>query len=243
MARRKQNEPEAESTDGSGGTAVPDEESSTGTLKPSAELEAALAEASDAVDAGPQEGGADESDGPDAESAEERDVELQALREEYESTLGELEKLRDQHLRLQAEFENFRRRGLKEKQETQLFGHQNLVKELLPAVDNLDRAVEHAEQSSSEELQHLLQGVELVRRELFGVLERFGVSRIEAEGAVFDPAMHEAMAQVPTAEVEPNTVVDVMETGYQLHDRMLRPARVVVSKALDEPQSEPESDD
>lgn len=244
MARRKQKEPASEQADGGGGaTAVAGEESAAGTLAPSAELEAALAEATEAVDAEPREGADGEADGPDAEPVEEPAAAFQALKEEHESTVGELEKLRDQHLRLQAEFENFRRRGLKEKQETQLFGHQNLVKELLPVVDNLVRAVEHAEQSSSEELQQLLQGVELVRRELSAVLERFGVSEIEAEGAAFDPAMHEAMAQMPTAEVEPNTVVAVMEKGYQLHDRMLRPARVVVSKALDESQSEPESDD
>ena len=144
----------------------------------------------------------------------------------------ELAELRDQHIRLQAEFENFRRRGLKERQETQLYGHQNLVKELLPTVDNLDRAIEHAEQSSSEELQQLLQGVELVRKELLGVLDRFGVTQIEAEGAVFDPAVHEAMAQTPSAEVPPNTVVAVMEQGFQLRDRMLRPARVVVSTGV-----------
>lgn len=244
MARKKQNEPASERADGGdGGSAVAGEESSAGTLTPSAELEAALAEATEALGAEPREGAGGESDGPDAEPVEERAAGFQALKEERESVVSELETLRDQHLRLQAEFENFRRRGLKEKQETQLFGHQNLVKELLPVVDNLDRAVEHAEQSSSEELQQLLQGVELVRRELSAVLERLGVSEIEAEGAAFDPAVHEAMVQMPTAEVEPNTVVAVMEKGYQLHDRMLRPARVVVSQALDESQSDPESDD
>ena len=135
--------------------------------------------------------------------------------------------------RLQADFENFRRRGLKERQETQLYGHQNLVKELLPTVDNLDRAIEHADRNASEELQSLLQGVELVRKELLGVLDRFGVTAVEALGQPFDPAVHEAMAQTPAAEVAPNTVVAEMEKGYLLRDRLLRPARVVVSKAAD----------
>ena len=211
-------------------------------VAPSPELEAALAEASEAVDArsaGTDPEGLAEGEGTGASEA----AELEALKQEHAAASSELEALRDQHLRLQAEFENFRRRGLKEKQEGQLFGHQNLVKELLPAVDNLDRAVEHAEQSASEDLQQLLQGIELVRRELSGVLERFGVSEIEAEGKTFDPALHEAMAQTPTAEVAPNSVVAVMERGYQLHDRLLRPARVVVSKAVEESQPGPDSDD
>ena len=230
MARRKHQGSEP----AGGREEVPNEEPS---VAASAELEAALAEASEAVDARSSDASAEGEGAP----ADDVAAALEALRQEHETTLGELEEVREQHLRLQAEFENFRRRGLKEKQETQLFGHQNLVKELFPVVDNLDRAVEHADRSASEDLQQLLQGVELVRRELFGVLERFGVSEIEAEGTGFDPAVHEAMAQTPTAEVAPNTVVAVMEKGYQLHDRLLRPARVVVSKAIDEPQ--PDSDD
>lgn len=214
------------------------EEPSVGTLAPSDELEAALREASDAVAGrGSARGGVAGGSGVQDKLIEALSSELQMLKSEYEAAQAELESVRDQHLRLQAEFDNFRRRGLKERQETQLYGHQNLVKELLPTVDNLDRAIEHAEQSGSEELQQLLQGVELVRRELLGVLERFGVSGIEAHGAAFDPAVHEALAQTPTSEVEPNTVVSVMEKGYQLRDRMLRPARVVVSKAPDEPQT------
>ncbi len=215
------------------------EEPSAGSLAPSEELEAALREASEAI---AKHSARDEPASSHEMLLEAVSNELQTLKSEYEASQSELEKTREQHLRLQAELENFRRRNLKEKQDTHLYGHQNLVKELLPSVDNLERAIEHAEQSASEELQQLLQGVELVRRELLGVLERFGVTRIDAAGAVFDPAVHEAVAQTPTAEVEPNTVVSVMEEGYQLRDRMLRPARVVVSKALDEPQPESESE-
>ena len=219
------------------------EEPSAGTLAPSDELEAALKEASEAVarsaDATPADSTARDSQELLLEALSE---ELQTLKAEYESSQGELEKTRDQHLRVQADLENLRRRSVKEKQDTHLYGHQNLVKDLLPSVDNLERAIEHAEQSSSEELQQLLQGVELVRRDLLAVLERFGVTRIEAAGAVFDPAVHEAVAQTPTSDVEPNTVVSVAEEGYQLRYRMLRPARVVVSKAPDEPQPEPDSE-
>ena len=222
-----------------GWQALGEDEPSGGSLSPSDELEAALAEASEAIEerqadkAAPVAGGS-----ADSVLLEALSTELQALKSAYESGQEELAATKDQQLRLQAEFENFRRRGLKEKQETQLYGHQNLVKELLPTVDNLDRAIEHAEQNSSEELQQLLQGVELVRRELLGVLERFGVAEVESDGVPFDPAVHEAMAQAPSADVPPNTVVSVMEKGYLLRDRMLRPARVVVSKAPDEPQAD-----
>ena len=208
----------------------PDDEGG-GTLCPSDELEAALAAASEAVD----ERRARSKGASTAGEAviEAMSAELQSLKTEYEAAKAELDALRDQHLRLQADFENFRRRGLKERQETQLYGHQNLVKELLPTVDNLDRAIEHADRNASEELQSLLQGVELVRKELLGVLDRFGVTAVEALGQPFDPAVHEAMAQTPAAEVAPNTVVAEMEKGYLLRDRLLRPARVVVSKAAD----------
>ena len=218
------------------------EEPSVGSLAPSDELEAALKEASEAVAERGAAKSAGSGGGAQEVLLEALSTELQALKAEYESTQSELEKTKDQQLRLQAEFENFRRRGLKEKQESQLYGHQNLIKELLPTVDNLDRAIEHTEQSGSEELQQLLQGVELVRRELLGVLERFGVTCVEAEGEAFDPAIHEAMAQAPTADVAPNTVVSVMEKGYQLRDRMLRPARVVVSKATEGAQPGSEVD-
>mgnify|MGYP002624126044 CR=1 FL=1 len=216
------------------------DEPSGGTLSPSEELEAALAEASEAVESrgrrpGPAPRGASSAGETLLEALS---AELQATKAAYESAQEEVEKLRDQNLRLQAEFDNFRRRGLKEKQETQLYGHQNLVKELLPTVDNLDRAIEHVDRNASEELRGLLQGVELVRKELMGVLERFGVAEVEAEGRPFDPSVHEAMAQTPAADVAPNTVVSVMEKGYLLRDRLLRPARVVVSKATEPAQTE-----
>jgi molecular chaperone GrpE len=97
-------------------------------------------------------------------------------------------------------------------------------------VDNLDRAIDHATRSGGAELESLLQGVELVRRDLLGALGRHGVSRIEARGKPFDPARHEAMAQVEDDAVAPNTVVEELQPGYLLRDRLLRPARVVVSR-------------
>jgi len=138
--------------------------------------------------------------------------------------------LEDRLLRLQADFDNLRRRTLKEKEEAFRYGHENLVKDLLPTVDNLERAVDHARQNEGGGVEGLLQGVELVLRELRGVFARHGVEEIEAEGKTFDPSVHEAMAQAPDDSVPANTVVQVFQRGYQLRDHLIRPARVIVSR-------------
>ena len=188
-------------------------EEAEGSLAPSPELEEALREAAEAVEA--RERGHAEPPAPTP-----RESELAA----------ELEATRDRHLRLHADFENFRRRASRERLEAEQYGHQNLVKDLLTAVDNLDRAIDHARRSDGGDLDSLLQGVELVRRELVAALVKHGVVAIEAEGQPFDPALHEAMAQAPDDSVEPNTVIEELQRGYVLRDRLLRPARVVVSR-------------
>ena len=145
----------------------------------------------------------------------------------------ELADTEDRLLRLQADFENFRKRALRERQEAAQYGSQNLFKDLLSVVDNLERAIEHARESGGGDLASILQGVELVRRELLGVLEKHDVTEIEALGKPFDPALHEAMAQVESGTVPPNTVIEVLQKGFQLRDRLLRPARVIVAKAAE----------
>jgi molecular chaperone GrpE len=126
--------------------------------------------------------------------------------------------------------ENFRKRALRDRQEAIQYGSQNLVKDLLSVVDNLDRAIDHAQQSEGGDLQSLLQGVELVQRELLVVLGKHHVFEIDAMGKPFNPALHEAMAQVEDQKTAPNSIVDVLQKGYQLHDRLIRPSRVVVAR-------------
>ncbi len=215
-------------------------------LAASDELAAALKEAEQSVEereARRASGGAGDHSAQGASGADKMTIELlsqelQSLRSEHETTLSALAEAEDKHPRLQAEFENFRRRTMKEKQDTFKYGHQNLVKDLLAVVDNLDRAVVHGEENRDGDFQSLLQGVELVQKELLGALAKHGVESIDAAGAVFDPAVHEAMAQVPSAEVPPNTVLEVLQTGYMLRDRMLRPSRVVVAREADGQQAE-----
>jgi molecular chaperone GrpE len=190
------------------------EEASGGSLAPSPELEEALREAEAAVEA--------HQSARHAPRGPAREADHDALRQEKAQ-------LEDRFVRLQADFDNFRKRTLREREEAYLYGHQNLVKDLLPTVDNLERAIEHARASQGADLEGLLQGVELVLRELHGALGRHGLSEIEAEGRPFDPALHEAMVQQPDASAPPNTVIRVFQKGYRLRDRMLRAARVLVS--------------
>jgi molecular chaperone GrpE len=194
------------------------------------EMEAALREAAEAVDErrrGPDAGEIS----PDKMTIEMLSQELQSLKEEFEARCKELEEANDRHARLQAEFENFRRRNLKERQESLQYGHQNLVKDLLSTVDNLERAVGHTEQSDDVNLESVLQGVALVQREFLAALGKQGVKEIDPAGEPFDPTFHEAMGQVPDSAVAANTVVQVLQKGYLLQDRMLRPARVMVARA------------
>lgn len=188
------------------------EEPSGGSVSPSPELEQALREAAEAVGAGEDE--------PEEVS------EVDALR-------GELEAVQDRMIRLQADFDNFRRRALKEREEAHQYGHENLVKDLLATVDNLDRAIEHARRSDGGDFESMLQGVELVQRELLGALANHGVNEIEVADAAFDPNVHEAVAQKEDDSVPANTVIEVFQKGYRLRDRLLRPARVVVSKPVE----------
>lgn len=204
------------------------EDADAGGLAPSEELERALREATEAVEArsaarAGTAGGAEPTSGDSPGPA---DDELAQVRSELAET-------RDRWIRLNADFENFRRRTLKEREEAYQFGHQALAKDLLPAVDNLERAIDAARKSGVGDLESLLQGLELVQRDLESVLARHGVTEVEALGQPFDPSVHEALAQLPDASVSPGTVVQVYQRGYRLRDRLLRPAQVVVSRSGD----------
>jgi molecular chaperone GrpE len=196
------------------------EESEDGpSVEPGEELAEALREASEAVSdpAAPAEpeSGEEPAPGPEAQ--------LEALR-------AELDQTQDRFVRLQAEFDNFRRRSLKERQESLQYGHQNLVKDLLATVDNLERALGHSAEDASSDAESVVQGIELVKRELLGALGKHGVKVIEPQEEAFDPTYHEAMGQLPHASLAPNTVVEVLQKGYMINDRMLRPARVLVAR-------------
>jgi molecular chaperone GrpE len=143
----------------------------------------------------------------------------------------ELDALKDRYLRLAADFENYKRRSLKEREDLYNYGNENLIKELIETVDNLERALGHA-QGSEEGVdgKTLVEGVQLTHRSLMRALEKFGLQRVEAEGEPFDPQVHEAIRQVESDEHPTGTVVAVDQKGYLLKDRLLRPALVGVSR-------------
>jgi molecular chaperone GrpE len=201
------------------------EEAEGGTLAANPELEAALQEAAEAVEDG---------DTPQPVSPAGDDP----ATEEMERLRAEAQENRDRYIRLQADFDNFRRRALKERTDLIQYGHENLVKDLLSTVDNLDRAIDHARRSDGGDLESFLQGVELLQRDLKGVLEQHGVNEIDAVGSEFDPALHEAMAQRPDDSVAPNTVMEVLQKGYQIRNRLLRAVRVVVAKSPEDESEE-----
>lgn len=199
------------------------EEASAGVLAPSPELEEALREAEEAVSEARAraQAPADESPETTAETAR------------IEDLSAELVETKDRLIRLQADFENFRRRAQREREEAIRYGAQNLLKDLLTTVDNLERALDHSRKGGGGDVENLLQGVELVQKGLLGLMARHGVTEVDALGKPFDPAHHEAMAQAPDASVAPNTVLEVLQKGYKLRDRLLRPARVIVARAED----------
>ena len=151
----------------------------------------------------------------------------QELVEENEEPVAEAQPARDDsYLRLAADFDNYRKRVVREQADLSRRANERLLNELLPVIDDLERALEAA---AAHEEATLEQGVRLVHRSLSGLLERHGLSEIEADGA-FDPHVHEALLTQPTEGAEQGSVVQVLQKGYRLGDRVLRPARVIVAE-------------
>ena len=163
---------------------------------------------------------------PRPEAPDERSVGLEA---ELAAALEDLRQVNDKLLRERADAENLKKRAARERADAIRFGTEGLIKDLLPIVDNLERAVQHAQGGGDG--QSLVEGVALVLKSLSDMLARNGVSRVEAvAGTRFDPAQHEAVAHVESAGHPPNAVIQEHQAGYRLHDRLLRPALVTVSK-------------
>ncbi len=158
---------------------------------------------------------------------------LEQPMEEKEQSASELDEVNNKYLRLYAEFENYKKRVNKDKEELVKYGNESLLYELLPVVDNLELALKHASDDIST---GLIEGVEITKKELMKVLEKFGVSAIEAEGKPFDPSVHHAMTQVERDDIDENIIVEEFRKGYTLRDKVLRPSLVSVSKKADQNQ-------
>lgn len=157
---------------------------------------------------------------------------------EVDETSDDEEQLRDQLLRLAADFENFRKRSMREMQDARKFGSESVLYGLLPVIDNLDRALAAAEGDDGP----IVQGLKMVMKQFVDVLEGFGVKGFVSLGVPFDPERHEAVGQVPGSDAAPGTIVEEMLKGYHFHERLLRPAQVLVAAALVEPDSDSDSD-
>jgi molecular chaperone GrpE len=131
--------------------------------------------------------------------------------------------------RTQADFENYRKRSARDAAAATQRGATKLAQELLPAVDNLERALEHAPQPSDDSEQAFLAGINHVHSDLIAALQRAGIERYSPEGEPFDPTLHEAVAQQPVVGFAPGTVVEVFQRGYRIGESVVRPARVVVA--------------
>ncbi|WP_437185081.1 nucleotide exchange factor GrpE [Planctomicrobium sp. SH668] len=146
-----------------------------------------------------------------------------------EQVTQERDELRDLILRTRAEMDNVRKRMNRERDEERKYASLPVVLDLLPVIDNLGRAVSSGKSASDP--QALLQGVEMVAKQLEDVLSKQGLKLIPSVGQPFDPNLHEALQQVPTADHPPMTVIQEFERGFQLHDRVVRPSKVIVSSA------------
>jgi molecular chaperone GrpE len=184
-----------------------------------------------------KQGAAPEAPAPPAPAAGEAPAD--AGSPEAEAVERDLEDLReragkaDEYLalaqRTRADFENFRKRMARDVRAAEARGIGRLAKELLPALDNLDRAIAAVEASDGEEEHHLTKGIRLVQSELSAALARTGIESYAVKGERFDPVHHEAVAQTPVDGAESGSIVEVLQSGYRLNELVLRPARVIVA--------------
>jgi len=178
------------------------------------------------------ESGAEQSNEASPQEIDSNSVEAEflSLRQQLETKETEAKNYYERLLRQAAELENYKKRSARERDDAIRYANESLLKDLLPVVDNLERAIAHA--SGGGNGKPLVEGVEMVLRGLTDVLAKHGVMPISAQGQPFDPTKHEAMTQVETDDHEPNSVVEELHKGYMLRDRLLRPALVSVAKAV-----------
>ncbi len=176
----------------------------------------------------PVEPGADEMLIEQAESAVE--VNVAELEQKLIETEAKAQEERERALRVAAEMENLRRRSAMDVEKAHKFALEKFASELLPVIDSLERALELSDRDN-EVLKPTLEGVELTLRSMLNTVGKFGVVAIDPQGESFDPNRHQAMSMMENANVAPNTVLAVMQKGYELNGRVIRPAMVMVAKA------------
>jgi len=152
----------------------------------------------------------------------------EALLAKYRELEGELSEAQERVLRTAADAENFKKRLQREKEEQTRYANESFLRELLPVIDNLERALKHSEGGADQG--DLVEGLNMTLKGFLDTLTRFGCTQVEAAGKPFDPNFHEAVSQEESADHEPNTVLKELQKGYMLKERLLRPAMVLLSK-------------
>ena len=172
----------------------------------------------------------------DNKAEQDIDLNIEDILDPLSTLQAERDELKDQMLRAVAETENTRRRAERDVAQARKYGHTGFARDLLSVVENLSRAVEALPEQRDdldETMKNLVIGVEMISREMTNVLERHGITRIMPMGEKFDPNKHQAMFEVPTNDAEPGMIVQVAQSGWMLHDRLLSPAMVGVAKAME----------
>ena len=169
-----------------------------------------------------------EMESPIAVEPDPKDIEIAQLKEEAAS-------LKDRLLRTAADMDNLRKRAEREKAEATLYAATNFARDLLSVADNMQRALAamspETKEAADEATKNLLTGIELTEKELLNVFQRYGIRKVDTVGSKFDPNLHQALFEMPTAEHPPGTVVQEMQSGFAIGERCLRPAMVGVAKA------------
>lgn len=181
-------------------------------------------------------------DGAAADAAEEN---LEASDDEVQSILEEEEDLerdgyQEKYMRLYAEFENYKKRALKDKDEIVNYANERLILDLLPSLDNLETALKHADNGKDN---GIVEGVEMTLRELYRMLEKFGLNRIETDGQPFNPEFHHAVSQVERDDMDEMMIVEEFRSGFMFKDKVLRASMVSVSKKASGENAEPDDND
>jgi molecular chaperone GrpE len=175
---------------------------------------------------------ANQTKNPEPEKTENESLAPPDLLKELEAKLADQEReakeAHDRLLRVSADFENYKKRSAREMEDFRKYANQSLLKEMLTVVDNLELAINSAEEEKNTD-KKLIEGLNLTRNEMLRVFEKFNVKPITARGEIFDPAFHEAVMREETDDYPENTVLSEFQKGYLIHDRLLRPAMVVVS--------------
>lgn len=167
---------------------------------------------------------------PENEPPDGAAVDINQLLERLDEAEAAMQQAKSDHLRVQAEMQNLRRRTEQDIEKAHKYGQERFSSELLSVMDNLERALESASANDDATVTAIYDGVELTRKSFMDCFKRFNIEPIDPLGEPFDPQLHQAMSLQENPEVEPNTVIAVMQKGYTLHGRVIRPAMVMVSK-------------